>query len=79
MPQPSSSFWIPKVINLGGIPSKTEAIFTITYKSEGIEQIMREYMKFIFSKDTTYTWVYVGPNVGIFQAERQEAQKRMTR
>jgi len=33
-------FWIPKTINLGGIPSKAEAIFTITYKGEGIEQGM---------------------------------------
>jgi hypothetical protein len=69
-PSSDLAFWITKAINLGGLPSKAEAIFTITYKGEGIEQVMRENMKFIFSKDTTYTWVYVGPNVDIFRAER---------
>jgi hypothetical protein len=78
---PSSDlmFWIPQVISLGGTPSKAEAIFTILYKCEGIEQIIQENMKFIFSEGTNHNWVYVGPNVDIFTVERQEVQKRIGR
>lgn len=70
-------FWVGQAINLGGIPTKAEAIFTINYKCEGIDQLMQEKMKFIFSDNTSYKWMYVGPNVDIFQKERREVQKRV--
>ena len=70
-------FWIPEVIHWSQPVTKAEAIFTIHYRSEAIEKEISETMKFIFSEETNYRWVYVGPEVDIFQKEREEVKKRL--
>ncbi|MFC2033548.1 hypothetical protein ACFLUB_03410 [Chloroflexota bacterium] len=71
-------FQIPEMISWGQPITKSEAIFTIYYKSEAVDREISENMKFIFSKDTNHKWLYVGPEVDIFQKERGEVKKRLS-
>jgi len=72
-------FWIPEAIDWGQPVTKAEAIFTIYYTSEAFEGEASETMKFIFSIETNYRWVYVGPEVDIFKEEREQVDKRLHR
>jgi len=70
-------FQIPEMINWGQPVTKAEAIFKIYYKSEAVDGEISETMKFIFSIETNYRWLYVGPEVDIFQKERAELNQKL--
>ncbi len=70
-------FWIPETIHWGQPVTKAEATFSIYYTSEAFEDEASETIKFVFSKETNYNWMYVGPEVDIFKEEREQIKKRI--
>jgi hypothetical protein len=71
-------FWIPEAIKWGQLVTKADATFSVYYSSEATSSETSETMKFVFSKETSYKWMYVGQEVDIFKEEREQIKKRMS-
>lgn len=67
--------WIPESIKLGSEIAKAQVVFTVEYRGED-GQTNKEQLKYLFSKDTSYNWVFVGQGVDSFAEERAEGQKK---
>ena len=74
-PETDIAVWIPEKIKTSSRILKAQALFSIEYSGEDGKK-NKELMKFVFSQQTSFQWVYVGLEVDSFAKERAESERR---